>query len=75
MPGEHWFLSMCHARAIVADWPLEYNEVRSHSALDYQTLKEFVERFLTAGSKLVSDQIRKQVRRGGQQKGVAGNHL
>ncbi len=53
--NEHWFLSMRHAQAIIADWRLEYNEVRPHSALCYQTPKEFVERFLTADSSLVSD--------------------
>ena len=53
--NEHWFLSMRHARAVIADWRMEYNEERPHSALDYQTPKEFVERFLTADSKLVSD--------------------
>ncbi len=53
--NEHWFLSMRHAQAIIADWRLEYNEARPHSALGYRTPKEFVERFLTADSKLVSD--------------------
>ena len=53
--NEHWFLSMRHARAVIADWRMEYNEERPHSALDYQTPKEFVERFLTADSRLVSD--------------------
>jgi putative transposase len=46
---------MRHARAVIADWRVEYNEERPHSALDYQTPKEFVERFLTADSRLVSD--------------------
>ncbi len=53
--NEHWFLSMHHAQAIIADWRLEYNEARPHSALGYQTPKEIVERFLTADSKVVSD--------------------
>lgn len=53
--NEHWFLSMRHAQAIIADWRLEYNEARPHSTLGYQTPKEFVERFLTADSNLVSD--------------------
>lgn len=53
--NEHWFLSMRHARAVITDWRVEYNEERPHSALDYQTPKEFVERFLIADSKLVSD--------------------
>jgi putative transposase len=53
--NEHWFLSMRHAQAIIADWRVDYNEARPHSALGYQTPKEFIERFLTADSKLVSD--------------------
>ncbi len=53
--NEHWFLSMRHAQTIIADWRLEYNEARPHSALGYRTPKEFVERFLTADSNLVPD--------------------
>ncbi len=53
--NEHWLLSMRHAQAVIADWRVEYNEARPHSALGYQTPKEFVERFLTADSKSVSD--------------------
>ena len=53
--NEHWFLSMRHAQAIIADWRVEYNEARPHSALGYRTPKEFVERFLTADSKVLSD--------------------
>ena len=53
--NEHWFLSMRHAREVIATWRQEYNEERPHSSLDDQTPKEFAERFLTADSKLVSD--------------------
>ena len=53
--NEHWFLSMRHAREVIAAWRLEYNEERPHSALGYQTPKEFIKRFLTADSKMVSD--------------------
>jgi putative transposase len=53
--NEHWFLSMRHAREVIATWRQEYNEERPHSSLDAQTLKEFAERFLTADSRLVSD--------------------
>jgi putative transposase len=56
--SEHWFLSIRHAQAIIADWRLEYNEARPHSALGYQTPKEFVERFLTADSILARDYFR-----------------
>ena len=53
--NEHWFLSMRHAREVIATWRQEYNEERPHSSLDDQTPKEFAERFLTADSRLVSD--------------------
>lgn len=53
--NEHWFLSMRHAREVIPGWRREYNEERPHSALDYQTPKEFVERFLNADSKTTSD--------------------
>lgn len=53
--NEHWFLSIRHAREVIATWRQEYNEERPHSSLDDQTPKEFAERFLTADSKLVSD--------------------
>jgi putative transposase len=46
---------MRHVQAIIADWRLEYNEARPHSALGYQTPREFVERFLTADSRIVPD--------------------
>lgn len=39
--NEHWFLSMRHAREVIAMWRQEYNEERSHSSLDDQTPKEF----------------------------------
>jgi putative transposase len=52
---EHWSLSMRHARAVIADWRVEYNEERPHSALDYKTPKEFVERiFLRVSQDMVS---------------------
>lgn len=53
--NEHWFLSMRHAREVIAGWRREYNEDRPHSSLNYQTPKEFVERFLTADSRPTSD--------------------
>lgn len=53
----------CNARAVIADWRMKYNEERPYSALDYRTLKEFVERFFTADSKLVSDKLGEQVKR------------
>lgn len=53
--NEHWFLSMRHAREVIAGWRREYNEERPHSSLNYQTPKEFVERFLTADSRSTAD--------------------
>jgi putative transposase len=46
--NKHWFLSMRHAQAVIADWQLEYNELRRHSALGYRTPKEFVASFFTS---------------------------
>jgi putative transposase len=53
--NEHWFLSMRHAREVIARWRQEYNEERPHSSLDDQTPNEFAERFLTADSRSTSD--------------------
>jgi putative transposase len=53
--NEHWFLSMRHAREVIATWRQEYNEERPHSSLDDQTPKEFAERFLIADSRSTSD--------------------
>jgi putative transposase len=53
--NEHWFLSMRHAREVIAAWREEYNAQRPHSSLGYLTPNQFVESFLTADSMLVSD--------------------
>lgn len=53
--NEHWFLSMRHAREVIATWRQQYNEERPHSSLDDQTPNEFAERFLTADSRSTSD--------------------
>jgi putative transposase len=53
--NEHWFLSMRHAREVIAAWREEYNAERPHSSLGYLTPHQFAERFLTADSMLVSD--------------------
>ena len=39
--NEHVFTSLASARIIIEDWRRDYNEVRPHSSLDYQTLDEF----------------------------------
>ena len=39
--NEHWFMSLQDARTKIEDWRRFYNEARPHSALDWQTPKEF----------------------------------
>ena len=52
--NEHWFVSMRHAREIIAAWRREYNSERPHSSLGYLTPQQFAETFLTADSKSFS---------------------
>ena len=42
--NEHWFTTLHEARKILADWQLDYNTVRPHSALNYLTPAEFIAR-------------------------------
>lgn len=42
--NEHWFHSLAEARAILRAWRHDYNHVRPHSALGYQTPMEFTEK-------------------------------
>jgi putative transposase len=35
--NEHWFKSVAEARVILEDWRRDYNNVRPHSSLNYQT--------------------------------------
>jgi len=46
--SETMFRNMAHARAVILDWTADFNETRPHSALGYQTLKEFAEHLTTA---------------------------
>ena len=39
--NEHWFSSLHEARVLIERWRRDYNEVRPHSALGYQTPAEF----------------------------------
>lgn len=39
--NDHWFLSLEHARVVIAAWRRDYNETRPHSALGYLTPAEF----------------------------------
>ena len=42
--NEHWFINLDHARRIIEEWRLDYNEVRPHSSLGYLTPGEFTEK-------------------------------
>ena len=42
--NENWFLTLQEARQKIEMWRRDYNEVRPHSALGYQTPKEFAAR-------------------------------
>ena len=53
--NEHWFLTMRHARHVIAAWRDEYNQERPHSSLGYMTPIRFADTFLTADSMSVSD--------------------
>lgn len=39
--NEHWFRDLNHARELIGNWRLDYNENRPHSALGYLTPSEF----------------------------------
>jgi putative transposase len=39
--NQHWFLNLADARQIVAEWRVDYNRVRPHSALGGLTLEEY----------------------------------
>lgn len=42
--NEHWFINLDHARRIIEEWRLDYNEVRPHSSLGYLTPEEFAKK-------------------------------
>jgi putative transposase len=42
--NEHWFLSLAEAREKIEAWRRDYNQVRPHSTLGYQTPEEFAAR-------------------------------
>lgn len=48
--NEHWFLSLEHARAVVAEWRRDYNEQRPHSALANLTPAEYAHRLRTSST-------------------------
>ncbi|SEG89676.1 putative transposase [Marinobacterium lutimaris] len=43
--NEHWFEDLAHARRLISEWRVDYNEQRPHSSLDYQTPLEFASAF------------------------------
>ena len=45
----HWFLSFADAKEKVDTWRTNYNEVRPHSALDWQTPAEYARQCLADG--------------------------
>lgn len=40
--NEHWFTTLAEARHLIEAWRQDYNTVRPHSSLNYQTPKEFI---------------------------------
>ena len=46
--NQHWFTSMADARATIETWRVDYNTVRPHSSLGYQTPEEFVAAYAAA---------------------------
>jgi putative transposase len=54
--NEHWFEDLSHARKTIALWRQDYNAVRPHQSLDYQTPLEFA-------SKVRADEPWKQERK------------
>ena len=42
--NQNWFVDLADARAVIEAWRVDYNTVRPHSSLDYQTPEEFAAR-------------------------------
>lgn len=40
--NEHWLINLAHARSVIENWRIEYNEERPHSALKHMTPAEFM---------------------------------
>ena len=49
--NEHVFGSLAEARRIIEEWRIDYNEMRPHSSLGYQTPDEFAATWQAAGEK------------------------
>jgi hypothetical protein len=39
--NQNWFVDLRHAREVIETWRVDYNTVRPHSSLGYQTPEEF----------------------------------
>ena len=39
--NQHWFTSLEDAREIIDAWRIDYNQIRPHSALNYQSPIQF----------------------------------
>jgi putative transposase len=50
--NEHWFLGLADARRIVENWRQDYNRIRPHSALGYQSPAEFAQGTIMAATAL-----------------------
>ena len=48
--NENWFMSLQEARMKIEAWRRDYNQVRPHSALGYQTPEEFAARAAARGA-------------------------
>jgi putative transposase len=42
----HWFMSLADAQLLIEAWRLDYNQLRPHSALGYQTPEEVYQGFV-----------------------------
>ena len=47
----HWFMSLLHARDLIAEWRHDYNTNRPHSALNQKTPAEFALTFSAASGR------------------------
>jgi putative transposase len=48
--NEHWFINLGHARKLIEDWRIDYNQVRPHSSLGNLTPDEFIRKEAETGS-------------------------
>ena len=53
--NENWFVDLADAREKIEAWRRDYNQVRPHSALGYQTPAEFAARGVEIGGGLITD--------------------